>query len=578
MARLLAPALLVLLVVLPGCPDGSGDDDDDSVPPDGGPSLERLWPTAAHPGVQWPGCVYGSPLAWDERVVVIEGRGTLAVLDPETGEPDWTLDLPAPDGERPDVFATPVIVGDLLVTAYHTLDPEGDPSVNGERLRQRVAVVDLRARALAVDLPAVDLGARLPTWDGGEVEFLVTNALARATLVHLPGEGGALGRVVVTYGNARDIQPWHGWAFELDLDAWRGGGPDAAVSGVLVTTAETDCGTPGSSGSSERLCGGGLWAPSGPLVVPEGAGGFALILAPGNGHLDLARQAYANTLMRVGPGLAFDPGCDPASCADFDPDAPALDCIESCRDLFVPRVPDGQEPARPDSFLCDGLGMFECWAVLDYGGGSTPVRVELASGPVLLYPNKDGYVVLVDGEHLGTLHDRRKLADVCGTREHPCRANWAGMIVTQPALTELDGAPLAIVPTFMEDEVRPAAVVALRILDDPPRLEEVWRTPPADDPGAVQRFRLHPSRLALGRPTGGGQLGFLLERPADIHARGHLLVLDVATGVELADVTMTGPAQRFTLPLVLGDVVVVNSCDGDVGPGRLEAYRVAAGR
>jgi len=565
----------VLLLALAACPDG-GDDDDDTAPPEGGLAIDRLWPTDAHPGREWPGCVYGSPLAWEERVVVVEGRGTVAVVDPDTGEADWTVELPAPAGERPDVFATPVIVGGRLVVAYHTLDPDGDLSVNGERLRQRVAVVDLAARALAADFPVVDLEARLPTWDGGEVEFLVTNALARATVVHVPGAAGALGRVVVTYGNARDIQPWHGWAFELDLDAWRAGGAGAAVSGVLVTTAEpnTDCGTPGSSGSSDRLCGGGLWAPSGPLVVPDGAGGFEVILAPGNGHLDLAKQSYANTLMRVGPGLSFDPGCDPALCAGFDPDEPSLACIESCRDLFVPRVPEGQEPARPESFLCDGLGMFECWAVLDYGGGSTPVRVELPSGPVLLYPNKDGYVVLVDGEHLGTLHDRRKLADVCGTGEHPCHANWAGMIVTQPALTQVGGVPLAVVPTFMEDEVRPAAVVALRILDDPPRLEEAWRTPPADDPDAVQRFRLHPSRLALGRPTGGAELGFLLERPADIHARGHLLVLDVATGAQLADVPMTGPAQRFTLPLVLGDIVVVNSCDSDVGPGRLEAYRV----
>lgn len=573
---MLAPVTRWIFVLLwvAGCSSG---DDDDTPPPDTGIVVERLWPTDAHPGVEYPGCVYGSPLpAPDGGVVIIEGRGTLAVLDPETGAEVWTLMLPAPDGERPDVFATPVIVGDLLVIAYHTLDPEGDPSVNGVRLRQRVAVVDLAAHAMADDFPVFDLAARLPTWDGGEVEFLATNQLERAALVHVPGAGASLGHVIVTFGNARDIQPWHGWAFELDLDAWRADGAGAAVSGVLVTTAETDCGTPGSSGATERQCGGGLWSPAGPLVVPDGAGGHDLILAPDNGRLELSRRSYSNTLMRVRPGMQFDPGCDPDLCAGFDPDEPATPCLESCESLFVPRVPPGQLPAMPESFLCDGLTMFQCWEVLDYGGGSTPVEIELASGPVLLYPNKDGYVVLVDARHLGTLHDRLKLADVCGTAEHPCRANWAGMIVTQPALTELDGEALAIVPTFMEDSVRPAAVVAVRILDDPPRLEEVWRSPPADDPDAVHRFRLHPSRLALGRPTGGDELGLMLERPEDVHERGRLLAFDVATGAELANVQMTGPAQRFTLPLVLGDVLVVNSCDSDVGAGRLEGYRVRA--
>jgi len=67
---------------------------------------------------------------------------------------------------------------------------------------------------------------------------------------------------------------------------------------------------------------------------------------------------------------------------------------------------------------------------------------------------------------------------------------------------------------------------------------------------------------------------FVLERPADVHERGHLLVLDVETGRLLADERMSAPAQRFTLPLVVGDVVVVNSCDSDEGPGRLEGWRV----
>jgi len=579
--------LAIALTLFAGC--GADDDDDASPAIDGGLAVERVWPTDQHPGQQFDGCVYGSPLAFEDggasRVVIVEGRGTVAVVDPATGDADWTVMLPAPAGERPDVFATPVIVQGLLVVAYHTLDPDGDASVNAPRLRQRVAVVDLAARELAADFAPLDLSARVPAWDGGEVEFLVGAALERATVAHVPAPTGAgLGHVVVTYGNARDIQPWHGWAFEVDLDAWRAGGPDAAVSGVLVTTAENDCGQAGASGATERQCGGGLWSPSGPLVVPDGDGS-ALILAPDNGRLDPARRSYSNTLMRVRPGMVFDPGCDPVACADFDPNAPSEACVESCRDLWVPRVPAGEEPALPESWLCQGLGMFECWELLDYGGGSTPVQVLLPSGPVLLYPMKDGNVYVVDGEHLGTLHERHHLVDVCGTADSPCHANWAGMIITQPALTEVDGVPFAIVPTFMEDDVRPAGVFGLRVLDDPPRLEEAWRTPGADAPDAIRRFRLHPSRVALGRPDdpgeypegyGGPERAFVLERPADVHARGHLLVLDVATGALLADVRMAGPAQRFTLPLVVGDVVVVNSCDSDQGPGHLEGWRVEA--
>lgn len=569
---------LGLAFALAACPDDGGNETD-AAPPDPTLTIERVWPTDARPGIVFPGCVYASPLAFEERVVVVEGRGTVAVLDPETGDADWTVLLPAPEGERPDVFATPVIVGDLLVAAYHTLDPDGDASVNARRLRQRVAVVDLGAHAIAAEFEPLDLAASLPAADGaGEVEFLASNALARATLVHVPDPAGAgLGSVVVTFGNARDIQPWHGWAFELDLEAWRASGPGAAVSGTLVTTPESDCGTPGGSGATERVCGGGLWAPAGPLVVPDAAGGSALILAPDNGRLDLGQRSYANTLMRVRPGMTFDPGCDPDLCDGFDPDAPADACVESCTDLFIPREPAGQDPSRPSSWLCEGLTMFQCWELLDYGGGSTPVQVELPSGPVLLYPMKDGAVYVVDAEHMGTLHERHQLVEVCGTEDSPCHANWAGMIVTQPALTEVDGTPFAILPTFMEDDVRPAGVFGLRVLDDPPRLEEAWRTPAADAPDAARRFRLHPSRVALGSPAGQPEMAFVLERPSmDVHERGRLLALDVATGALRGDVRLTGPAQRFTLPLVVGDVVIASVCESDEGSGWFEGFRVVA--
>ena len=84
-------------------------------------------------------------------------------------------------------------------------------------------------------------------------------------------------------------------------------------------------------------CGGGVWSPSGP-TLRQGEDDFELGLPTGNGQLDLGRRDYANTLMRVPPGLAFDPGCDPDACADLaDPGA------EGSQDglLYLVRVSDG---------------------------------------------------------------------------------------------------------------------------------------------------------------------------------------------------------------------------------------------
>src|SRR5262245_27417146 len=108
-----------------------------------------------------------------------------------------------------------------------------------------------------------------------------------------PGVAAALARidrrVYVSLGNIQDIQPWHGWLFELDLDAWRAGGE--AITASLVTTPEADCGIPGTSGARERQCGGGIWAPAGPLVS-----GGELFVPTGNGQLDVPRGDHANTL------------------------------------------------------------------------------------------------------------------------------------------------------------------------------------------------------------------------------------------------------------------------------------------
>jgi len=58
--------------------------------------------------------------------------------------------------------------------------------------------------------------------------------------------------------------------FELDLDRRRADGAAAAISARLLTTPEADCGPTGGTGADDMLCGGGVWAPSGPTLVPRG--------------------------------------------------------------------------------------------------------------------------------------------------------------------------------------------------------------------------------------------------------------------------------------------------------------------
>ncbi len=195
-------------------------------------------------------------------------------------------------------------------------------AIGETRSAHHAAVIDAATGALDPAFPTVTLTASVPG-HGGNVPFLAANNFSRSTLITAKRPGDDLGMVYVTFGNLRDIQPWHGWIFALDLDAWRAGG--AAIAHTLLTTPETDCGPPGDSGSDDMICGGGIWAPSGPTLVPT-TDSFELWVPTGNGQLDLARGDLANTIMRVPPDLAFDPGCDPVACADFDTTAPAEAC------------------------------------------------------------------------------------------------------------------------------------------------------------------------------------------------------------------------------------------------------------
>ena len=537
-------------------------------------TLVPRFPSTSQPGVQFDACMLASPTAaTNSEEVWVAASDSVVGLSAHNGSQLWRVALPAPAGQRAFAVSTPVAVGHRLVVAFHTTGANvTSRDVVTARVGQYAVVVDTLAHALDPSFAPMGLAARLPASDGGTVEFRADHALQRSALVHLDVPGSTLGRVYVTFGNAIDIQPWHGWLFELDMDAWRGAA-QPAPSNVLVTTPEADCGPEGVSGSRDRRCGGGLWAPSGPLVW-QGSAGPELIVAPGNGQLDLRRADHANTLMRIRPGLAFDPGCDANACATFNPDAPSDACVQSCANLFIPRLLPGQAPPNPPGGVCDGLTLFQCWQALDYIGGSTPTPVVLASGRALLaYPAKDGHLYVVDAQHLGTLHARLQLVETCGTANDACLWDWAGMAVTQPVVVPNITPPLLLVPTFMPDHTHPAGVVAVRLDETASGIVAAvaWTFPPFETPQAVQRFRRHPSRVALAAGPDGRTVALVVETQGT-GGTGTLWALDAASGQLLAQADLPGPGYRFVQPLVMGETVYVPSCQSDSGPGTLLAF------
>jgi hypothetical protein len=393
--------------------------------------------------------------------------------------------------------------------------------------------------------------------------------------VHAAAAGSERGFVYVSYGNIRDLQPWHGWVFELDLDAWSSGAK--AVSGTLLTTHQSDCGPAGQSGANDTLCGAGVWAPAGPLLVPESGGGFQLIVPTGNGHLDPDNGDYSNALLRTGRGLAFAPGCDATACAGFDGAHPTDECLSSCKDLFVPRLMSNDPPLAPASGACDGLSLMECYAALDWDfGANTPVAFTVPSGPdVLLAPGKDGYVYLLDAEHMGTLYDRIAVADICGASGDVCSAGWAGMIVTQPTLVQVGGDPVALIPTFMFDHTHPAGVVAVqaKMQGGTPALSVLWRAPEPAAEEAKTHFRRHTSRIAAFER--GGTSYALVQDQGSGATPGTLYAIRTQDGFIVERREMDGPGVRYQVPLVVGDTAYVHSCaKPNEAPGHLEAYRI----
>jgi hypothetical protein len=544
----------LLLVAL-----GTGCGDNLPAPPLG---LERAFRT---PEVS--GCTYASPViarpAADASalVVIATTDGVVAAYDLD-GVVRWQVALPAEPGYRAWIGATPAVIDDRwIVVAW-----QDTVATSEDRRAHLVAVLDAATGALDPAFPAVTLAAQKPADGGGTVDFLPANNFSRSQLVHARRAGDALGVVYVSFGNLRDIQPWHGWVFEVDLDGWRAGGAAAAISASFLATPEDDCGPPGESGADDMLCGGGVWAPSGSTLVPRGDD-YELWIPTGNGLLDLEHGQLANTVIRTGRGLVVEPGCS-AACAGFDPIAPATACMESCANLFIPRLAPGDPPLAPPAGRCDGLSFLECYAELDLDlGADSPAVVTTPAGrEVGILPAKDGAVYLFDAAHLGTLHQRVRLREFCGTNGGTCTANWAGTMVTRPAIATIDGAPVAIVPTFYFDEVNAAGVVAFDVVDDgvaPPALRERWSAPARDDAEAVDRFREHTGRAALVDVPGFGPQVVIAD-PDDRGAR--LYLIDAATGAIRDRGALDGGGRKYIEPAIAGERAFVTSCTG--GPDR----------
>ena len=521
------------------------------------------------------GCTGASPLRVRSRgeafVLAAAMDGVIRAFDEASGSLAWSVTLEVPAGRIANVTASPVLFDEShLVVAYQHVVPG-----SLDRDAHRFVVVDLEARALDPSFPPVTPSASRPTWDGaGTVPFSPANSFSRAALVHVDVPDRMRGLVYVSYGNIRDIQPWHGWVFELDLDAWHDRGDGAAISSFLLTTAEDDCGTPGMTGSEDMICGGGVWVPAGP-GVRETASGYELLVPTGNGMLDPTRGQFANGVLRTGRGLPFAHGCDDASCASWDPTAPALACVESCQNLFVPRAEPEDPPLRLASGRCDGTTMFECWANIDWDfGASTPVAVRVPGGPeVIVAAAKDGAVYAFDADHFGTLYDRLQIAEPCGAPGDTCTAEWAGMIVTEPVVTTLDGAPLLLVPTFEFDHTHAGGVVAVRLAMESgaPHLTRIWSAP--DEAEALAHFRRHPSRIALA--TIGADQVALVHDVGTTTEPGRLYAIRVRDGEVLGAADLGGPGQRYVEPLVIGERVWVSSCAPGDGAGHLEAYDLA---
>ncbi|MDD5274405.1 MAG: hypothetical protein PHU14_17025, partial [Methylovulum sp.] len=322
-------------------------------------------------------------------------------------------------------------------------------------------------------------------------------------------------------------------------------------------------------------CGGGVWVPGGPLVI-DNKGDVDLFIPTGNGQVDLLRHDYANALLHVKPGLKFDAACDAALCAQFDPKHPDTACLASCQNLFIPRLAEHNEPLKPPYHECDDKDFWECLAWMDYDlGGNTPVKATLSNGQtVLVQAGKDGGAYLIDAEHLGRQYDRLQIAPLCGSPTDLCKLSWAGMIVTQPVQTPVDGDPVVIIPAFSADQTHSSGVIAIKIVleNGQPKFKPFWTFPQSGHPDALKMFRSHPSFPALTSHLGDS--GEAIVWIVDIGTHGILYGIRAKDGAVVAKQELQGTGRQLSMPLVDGDKIYLASKMPDTGKAMIEGYRI----
>lgn len=559
-------------------PDGSVMTDGSSA---GVPTLTARFVSAVRSA-----CEFSGPLAVQSRgeneILMVTADGTLTAIDPVSGADRWQMSLPAPAGLTAHLVAPPATVPThRLVLAWQDVSPDWT------RMNHHVGVVDLEQRTLDPQFPVLTVTGSKPAYGGsGTISFVPAHAYARSAVAYAELAGRELGLAYVSYGNVRDLPPWHGWIFEVDLEAWRAEGASGAITASMVTTDEDNCGPENSDGSRGMLCGGGIWSHFGPEIVydPQVPDGFSLFVATGNGALDPTRGDFANSVLRLGRGLRFDAGCDPLLCDGFDSIDPSPACLASCENLFMPRLAAGQSVPDGANRACVGRTLLGCYAALDWDlGASAPAITPVPGGPtVIVQPGKDGSVYLVDATHLGTLYDRAPIMDGCGEQSGHCKADWAGTIVTRPKVVTVDGRVLALVPTFVEDDAHPAGLQALEISVEggTPHLVPRWQAPAFDTPEAIAAFR-NPAGGVTVADVGGDAFAAVVATGPRGQA-GTLYWVRVRDGAILQRVQLAGPGQRYAAPLVFGDGLYLPSCqhtgspDFNEGTAQIEAFTISA--
>lgn len=530
--------------------------------------LTRLWPTKSRPSHAFAGNFWASPVLVQlpqqaPFLAVLPSSGSVAALDLESGRLLWNRKLPHGPTEAPELRAAPAQVGDRLMVVYTTRD-RASGAIN-----HRAVMVDLRSGAIDANFPILTLTASArAAGDAGLIHFDPRWQLPRAAAYSPSADG--LGAAYVTFSGDRDQGAWRGWLIKVDLERWRQGRLQDAISG-FSTTREPEC----DDGSEGKLCGGGLWAYAGPSVRQTPAGD-EIVIQSGNGRLDVHRDSYGQSMMRLRGDLSFAPNCDMKICNATNPRDPSPACLATCENLFVPRLMPGDAPLAPADGSCNGKTFLECLEVKDWDMGSTsPTEVTVSGRSFYVTGGKSGDVFLLDARRLGILYDHQRAIELCGTSSDPCPNPNEGMMMTQPVAVNVDGNPLVIMPTYNPDDSHSAGVVAFRVVVESgaPKLKLAWRAPDPKSEDARSWFRAPPTRPVVSM-VAGEPIVWVANNGRD----GRLLAIRARDGAILARARTGGWPMRNSKPVVWGNVVYLSAAvEGREDLSWVEAFKVSPG-